>query len=52
MAEMRRIAVNPHMAQNSGRSGGSAIDGPFTRHEGFAKSINAGRGIEKIFGWI
>ena len=33
-------------------SGGSAIDGPVTRREGFAKSINAGRGIEKIFGWI
>jgi len=40
------------MAQNTGRSGGSAIDRRATRHEGYAKSINARRGIEKIFGWI
>ena len=32
--------------------GGSAIDGRTTRHEGYAKSINARRGIEKVFGWI
>ena len=52
VAEMRRIGVTPHVAQNSGRSGGSAIDGRTTRHEGYAKSIHARRGIEKIFGWI
>ena len=40
------------MAQNTARSGGSATDGRATRHEGYAKSINARRGIEKIFGWI
>ena len=49
---MRRIGVTPHVAQNAGRSGGSAIDGRTTRHEGYAKSINARRGIEKVFGWI
>jgi hypothetical protein len=52
VAEMRRIAVTPHVAQNTARSGGSAIDGRTTRHEGYAKSINARRGIEKVFGWI
>lgn len=52
VAEMRRLGVTPHVAQNSGRSGGSAIDGRTTRHEGYAKSIHARRGIEKIFGWI
>jgi transposase len=52
VAEMRRIGVTPHVAQNAGRSGGSAIDGRTTRHEGYAKSINARRGIEKVFGWI
>jgi transposase len=50
VAEMRRIGVTPHVAQNSGRTGGSAIDGRTTRHEGYAKSINARRGIEKVFG--
>ncbi|MFN7630561.1 MAG: IS5/IS1182 family transposase, partial [Cyanobacteriota bacterium] len=52
VAEMRRIGVTPHVAQNAGRSGGSAIDGRTTRHEGYAKSIHARRGIEIVFGWI
>jgi hypothetical protein len=52
VGEMRRLGVTPHVAQNTARSGGSAIDGRTTRHEGYAKSINARRGIEKIFGWI
>ena len=37
-AEMRRIGVTPHVAQNTARLGG------------YAKSINARRGIEKVFG--
>jgi hypothetical protein len=49
---MRRIGVTPHVAQNTARSGGSAIDRRTTRHEGYAQSINARRGIEKVFGWI
>jgi len=52
VAEMRRIGMTPHVAQNTSRSGGSAIDRRTTRHEGYAKSINARRGIEKVFGWI
>ena len=52
VAEMRRIAVTPHVAQNTSRPGGSASDGRTTRHEGYAQSINARRGIEKVFGWI
>jgi hypothetical protein len=52
VAEMRRIGVTPHVAQNTARSGGSAIDSRTTRHEGYRKSINARRGIEKVFGWI
>jgi hypothetical protein len=39
VAEMRRLGVTPHVAQNTARSGGSAIDGRTTRHEGYAKSI-------------
>ncbi|MDM7938445.1 MAG: IS5/IS1182 family transposase, partial [Cyanobium sp. CZS 48M] len=52
VAEMRRLGVTPHVAQNTARSGGSAIDARTTRHVGYAKSINARRGIEKVFGWI
>ena len=52
VAQMRRIGVTPHVAQNTNRPGGSAIDGRTTRHKGYAKSINARRGIEKVFGWI
>lgn len=40
------------MAQNTARPGGSAIDGRTTRNEGYAQSINARRGIEKVFGLI
>ena len=52
VAEMRCIAVTPHVAQNTSRSGASAIDGRTSRQEGYAKSIHARRGIEKVFGWI
>ena len=52
VAELRRIGVTPHVAQNTNRPGGSAIDGRTTCHAGYAKSINARRGIEKVFGWI
>ena len=49
---MRRIGVTPHVAQNTARLSGSAIDGRTTRHEGYAKSVNARRGIEQVFAWI
>jgi hypothetical protein len=52
VAEMRRIGVRPHVAQNTARTGGSAIDGRTARHQGYAKSINARRGNENLFGWI
>jgi hypothetical protein len=52
VAEMHRIGVTPHVAQNTARPGGSAIDGRASRHEGYARSINARRGIEKVFGLI
>ncbi|MCP9850944.1 IS5 family transposase [Cyanobium sp. Morenito 9A2] len=52
VAEMRWIGVTAHVAQNTARSGGSAIDRRTTRHQGYAQSINARRGIEKVFGWI
>ena len=52
VAEVRRLGVTPHVVQNTARPGGSAIDGRTTRHKGYTQSINARRGIEKVFGWI
>jgi transposase len=52
VAKMRYLGVTPHVSQNTKRKGGSAIDRRTTRHEGYAKSINARRGIEKVFAWI
>jgi hypothetical protein len=52
VAELRWIGVTPHVAQNTARSGGSAIDGRTTSQAGYAKSINARRSIERVFGWI
>ena len=51
-AEMRRIGVTPHVAQNTARLGGSAIDKRTNRHKSYAESINARRGIEQVFAWI
>ncbi len=48
VAWKRRIPLT----QNTSRSGGSAIDGPTNRHQGYAQSINARFGIRKVFGWI
>jgi hypothetical protein len=36
VAECRNLLVVPHVAQNLGRRGGSAIDGRTTRHSGYA----------------
>ncbi len=52
VAGLRCIGIRPHVAQNTSRLGGSAIDGRTTLHAGYAKSINAHCGIEKVFGWI
>jgi hypothetical protein len=49
---LRRIGVLPHVAQNTARPGGTAVDGRTTRHQGYAQSIHVRRGIEKVFGWI
>ena len=49
---MRWLGVTPHVAQTINRTGGSAIDRRTTRHTGYGQSLNARRGIEKVFGWI
>ena len=45
------LKVTPHIAQNIGRKGGSAIDGRTTRHAGYAVSQRIRKRVEEIFGW-
>lgn len=52
VAVTRALGVTPHVAQNSGRRGGSAIDGRTTRHDGYAQSQHARPRIEPAFGWL
>ena len=50
--ECRNLQVTPHVAQNLGRRGGSAIDGRTTRHAGYAVSQKKRKRIEECFGWL
>jgi transposase len=50
--EMRHMNVTPHVAQNTGRRGGSAIDGRTTRHAGYRISQQKRKRIEEVFGWL
>lgn len=52
VALSRELGVTPHVSQNLNRSGGSAIDGRTTRHDGYAKSQHARPRIEPAFGWL
>lgn len=52
VAECRKRKVTPHVAQNTKRSGGSAIDGRTTRHAGYAVSQVKRKRIEECFGWL
>ena len=52
VAECRQINVTPHVAQNTKRSGGSAIDGRTTRHAGYEVSQKKRKRIEECFGWL
>jgi hypothetical protein len=52
VAECRHLGVTPHVAQNWGRRGGSAIDGRTTRHPGYALSQKKRKRIEECFGWL
>lgn len=51
VAECRKIGVTPHVAQNIGRNGGSAIDARTTRHAGYLVSQRIRKRIEEAFGW-
>lgn len=49
---LRSRKITPHVAQNLGRRGGSAIDGRTTRHTGYAVSQWIRKKVEEIFGWM
>ena len=51
VAACRQRKVTPHVAQNDGRRGGSAIDGRTTRHDGYRISQIIRKRIEEHFGW-
>ena len=50
--EMRQMKVTPHVAENNGRRGGSAIDKRTTRHAGYKVSQQKRKKIEEVFGWL
>src|ERR1035437_601386 len=50
--ECRRMNVTPHVAQNDGRRGGSAIDARMTRHTNYPESQKKRKRIEECFGWL
>jgi transposase len=52
VAECRNLKVTPHVAQNTKRSGGSAIDERTTRHAGYGISQRKRKRIEESFGWL
>ena len=52
VAECRHMKVTPHVAQNTGRPGGSAIDARTTRHDNYAVSQKKRKRIEECFGWL
>ena len=50
--ECRHMNVTPHVAQNTSRPGGSAIDARTTRHAGYEISQKRRKRIEECFGWL
>ena len=50
--ECRNLRMTPHVAQNLGRRGGSAIDDRTTRHAGYRISQKKRKRIEECFGWL
>jgi transposase len=52
VGECRQMNVTPHVAQNDGRRGGSAVDARTTRHASYAVSQKKRKRIEECFGWL
>lgn len=51
VSDCRDLGVTPHVAQNTKRPGGSALDARTTRHAGYIVSQRIRKRIEEIFGW-
>jgi transposase len=51
VAELRRMAVTPHVAQNTTQRR-SALDRRTTRHSGYAISQRKRKLVEQVFGWM
>jgi len=49
--QMKSLGITPHVAQNTRRRGGSAIDERTTRHPGYQISQWKRKVVEEIFGW-
>jgi transposase len=49
---LRGRKIVAHVAANTGRKGGSAIDGRTTRHQSYTISQRIRKRIEEIFGWV
>jgi len=47
----RTLKITPHVACNTKRRGGSAIDARTTRHEGYRISGKVRKRVEEPFGW-
>jgi transposase len=52
VSECRHLGMTPHISQNTGRRGGSAIDSRTTRQAGYALSQKKRKRIEECFGWL
>jgi len=50
--QCRYMNVTLHVAQNTARPGGSAIDARTTRHAGYGVSQKKRKRIEECFGWL
>jgi hypothetical protein len=50
--DLRGCNVTPHVAQNTNRPGGSAVDGRTSRHTGYGVSQRKPKRIEEVFGWL
>jgi transposase len=50
--DMRDLNITPHVAQNTKRRGGSAVDERTTRHPGYDISQRKRKLVEEIFGWL
>lgn len=49
---LRDKGITPHVAANTKRRGGSAIDGRTIRHNGYVISQRIRKRVEEIFGWM